>query len=69
MDYATNRQDQVSNINFSLQRLSKVPFYFVIQLLSEPGKQNVACLFKRQLVLILSRYKIKNAFKCTLKEF
>ena len=29
--------------------------YFVIQLLSEPDKQNVACLFKRQLLLILSR--------------
>ena len=29
--------------------------YFVIQLLSEPDKQNVACLFKRQLSLILSR--------------
>ena len=28
--------------------------YFVIQLLSEPDK-HVACLFKRQLLLILSR--------------
>ena len=29
--------------------------YFVIQLFSEPGKQNVVCLFRRQSLLILSR--------------
>ena len=50
--YATNRQDQVFNITGYLKyRID----YFVIQLLSESDKQNVACLFKRQLSLILSR--------------
>ena len=37
-----------------LSTVSAVYKCFVIQLLSEPDKQNVACLFKRQL-LILSR--------------
>ena len=55
MHYATNRQDQVFNIKALDVILSTIIVYFVIQLLSEPNKQNVACLFKRQLLLILSR--------------
>ena len=57
MHYATNRLDQVFNIKpleVILSTVSAVQITFVIQLLSEPDKQNVACLFKRQL-LILSR--------------
>ena len=56
MHYATNRQDQVFNIKALKVILSTIIIidYFVIQLLSEPDK-HVACLFKRQLLLILSR--------------
>ena len=54
MHYATNRQDQVFNITALKVILSTIIDYFVIQLLSEPDK-HVACLFKRQLLLILSR--------------
>ena len=52
---ATNRQDQVFNITALKVILSTIIIdYFVIQLLSEPDK-HVAYLFKRQLLLILSR--------------
>ena len=41
-------------------------FYFVIQLLSEPDKQNVAGLFRRQLVLCFCSVAPQLWYKCEL---
>ena len=55
MHYATNRGSSFQHKGFRRYLKYHNIVYFVIQLLSEPDKQNVACLFKRQLLLILSR--------------